>query len=106
MKFVITENKRERLIDKHLSDEYGGLIHFVSKNRDELIFFVKDTGKSPTKDDIVFFYNKHSQSAFIDWKMVNSVRMFTTDEWESKQFVMRWLKKTYGIDPIKLYNNF
>lgn len=106
MKFVITENKRERLIDKHLSDEYGGLIHFVSKNRPELIFFVKDTGKSPTKDNIVFFYNKHSQSAFIDWEMVNSVRMFTTDEWESEQFVMRWLKKTYGIDPIKLYNDF
>jgi hypothetical protein len=106
MKFLITENKRERLIDKHLSNEYGGLIHFVNKNRPELIFFVKDTGKSPTKDDIVFFYNKHSQSAFINWNIVDSIRMFTGDEFESEQLVKRWLKRTYGIDPIKLYNNF
>jgi hypothetical protein len=32
--------------------------------------------------------------------------MFTGDEWESEQLVKRWLKKTYGIDPIKIYNNF
>jgi hypothetical protein len=106
MKFLITENKRKRLIDKYLSEDYGGLIRFVDKNRPDLIFFIKDTGKKPKKEDIVFFYNKHSQSAFIDWEMVNSIRMFTTDEWESKQFVMRWLKKTYGINPVKLYDNF
>jgi hypothetical protein len=106
MKFVITENKRERLIDNYLSDEYGGLIRYEPKNRPDLIFFVKDTKKHPIKRDIVLFYNKEDQVAFINWGIVNSVRMFTTDEWESEQFVMRWLKKTYGIDPIKLYDNF
>jgi hypothetical protein len=49
MKFVITENKRERLIDKHLSDEYGGLIRYEPKNRPDLIFFVKDTEKITNK---------------------------------------------------------
>jgi hypothetical protein len=106
MKFLITEDKRSRLIDNFLSEEYGGLIRYEPKNRPDLIFFVKDTGKDPIKRDIVLFYNKDDQYAFINWNIVDSIRMFTGDEWDSEQFVKRWLKKTYGIDPIKLYNNF
>jgi hypothetical protein len=106
MKFVITENKRGQLIDNYLSDEYGGLTRYEPKNRPDLIFFVKDTKKEPIKRDIVLYYNKEDQYAFINWGIVDSIRMFTGDEWESEQFVKRWLKKTYGIDPIKLYNNF
>jgi hypothetical protein len=106
MRIIITEDKRERLIYNQLSNEYGGLIRYEPKNRPDLIYFVKDTGKDPIKRDIVLFYNKDDQYAFINWNMVDSIRMFTGDEWESEQFVKRWLKKTYGIDPIKLYNNF
>jgi hypothetical protein len=106
MKFVITENKRKQLIDDYLSEEYGGLIRYEPKNRPDLIFFVRDTGKEPTKRDIVLFYNKDDQYAFINWNIVDSIRMFTGDEFESEQLVKRWLNKTYGIDPIKLYNNF
>lgn len=106
MKFIITEDKRERLIDNYLSEEYGGLIRYEPKNRPDLIFFVRDTGKDPTKRDIVLFYNKEDQVAFINWNIVDSAKIFTNDEWQSEQFVKRWLKKTYGIDPIKLYNNF
>jgi hypothetical protein len=106
MKFVITENKRERLIDNYLSEEYGGLIRYEPKNRPDLIFFVRDTGKEPIKRDIVLFYNKDDQYAFINWNIVDSIRMFTGNEFESEQLVKRWLTKTYGIDPIKLYNNF
>jgi hypothetical protein len=106
MKFLITENKRKQLIDNYLSEEYGGLIRYEPKNRPDLIFFVKDTGKEPIKRDIVLFYNKEDQYAFINWNIVDSIRMFTGDEFESEQLVKRWLNKTYGIDPIKLYNNF
>ena len=106
MKFVITENKREQLIDKHLSDEYGGLVQYFPPSRRDLIFFIRDTEENPVKRDVVLFYNKDEQNAYINWNMVDSIRMFTGDEWESEQFVKRWLKKTYGIDPIKLYNNF
>ena len=106
MKFVITENKRERLIDNQLSNEYGGLIRYEPKNRPDLIFFVKDTKKEPIKRDIVFFYNKEDQVAFIPWKMVTHTNMFTGDEGESERYVKRWLKKTYGVDPIKIYDNF
>ena len=106
MKFLITENKRERLIDNYLSEEYGELIRYEPKNRPDLIFFVSDTGKEPTKRDIVLFYNKDDQYAFINWNIVDSIRMFTGNEFESEQLVKRWLNKTYGIDPIKLYNNF
>lgn len=106
MKFVIRESKRGELIDKYLSKDYGGLIRYEPKNRPDLIFFVKDTKKEPIKRDIVFFYNKEDQVAFIDWKMVTHTNIFTGDEWESAQFVKRWLKKTYGIDPVKMYNNF
>ena len=106
MKFLITENKRKQLIDNYLSEEYGGLIRYEPKNRPDLIFFVKDTGKEPIKRDIVLFYNKEDQVAFINWNIVDSIRMFTGDEFESEQLVKRWLNKNYGIEPIKLYNNF
>ena len=106
MVFLITENKRERLINNYLSEEYGELIRYEPKNRPDLIFFVRDTGKEPTKRDIVLFYNKDDQYAFINWNIVDSIRMFTGNEFESEQLVKRWLTKTYGIDPIKLYNNF
>jgi hypothetical protein len=104
MKFVITESKREKLIDKYLSDEYGGLIKYQDKKRNHLIFFLKDTREEPTDIDIVFFYNKDSQDAFISWEMVEIIRPFTVNEFESKQFIKRWLKKTYGIDPVNLYS--
>ena len=47
MRIIITEDKRERLIDNFLSEEYGGLIRYEPKNRPDLIFFVKDTKKEP-----------------------------------------------------------
>ena len=56
--------------------------------------------------DNIFYYNKDLQVAFIPWNMVDGIRMFTRNEFESEQFVKRWLKKTYGIDPVKLYNIF
>jgi hypothetical protein len=105
MKFIITEDKRIRLIDNELSNQYGGLKKGESKNHPDLIFFFKDV-EVPTAGDLVFHYTKDGQSAVIPWKMVDTIRMFTGDEWESKQFVMRWLKKTYGIDPVKLYKKF
>ena len=106
MKFLITENKREQLIDKHLSDEYGGLVQYFPPSRRDLIFFIRDTEENPVKRDVVLFYNKDNQYAFINWNIIRYVDIFTGDEWESEQFVKRWLKKTYGIDPIKLYDNF
>ena len=53
MKFVITENKRERLIDNYLSNEYGELIRYEPKNRPDLIFFVKDTKKTIIEAEII-----------------------------------------------------
>jgi hypothetical protein len=37
--------------------------------------------------------------------MVRELEIFTGDEWESRMFVRQWLKKTYGINPIKIYRN-
>ena len=106
MKFLITEDKRERLVDKQLSDEYDGLIRFVGSNRPDLIFFITNTGKNMVEKDNIFYYNKDLQVAFIPWNMVDGIRMFTSNEFESEQFVKRWLNKTYGIDPVRLYKIF
>ena len=38
--------------------------------------------------------------------MVTHTNMFTGDEGESERYVKRWLKKTYGVDPVKIYDNF
>jgi hypothetical protein len=105
MKFVITENKRERLIDNFLSEEYGGLKRGTEKNHSDLIFFFKDV-EVPTARDLVFHYNKDRQSAVIPWEMVDGIRMFTSSEWESELFVAHWLNDTYGLNVMKLYKKF
>jgi hypothetical protein len=105
MKFIITEDKRGRLIDEYLSEDYGGLKKGTEKNHPDLIFFIKDV-EVPKAGDLVFHYNKESQSAVIPWEMVDCIRMFTSSEWESKQFIMRWLNKTYEINPVKLFKKF
>jgi hypothetical protein len=54
----------------------------------------------------VFHYTKDNQGAVIPWEMVRDVEIFTGDEWDAKQLVKKWLKKTYGIDPVKLFRKF
>ena len=54
MKFIITESKREELIDKYLSKEYGGLKKGESKNHPDLVFFIRDADHNLTGNDIVF----------------------------------------------------
>ena len=106
MKFIITESKREELIDKYLSKEYGGLKKGESKNHPDLVFFIRDADHNLTGKDIVFHYTKDNQGAVIPWEMVRDVEIFTGDEWDAKQLVKKWLKKTYGIDPVKLFRKF
>lgn len=105
MKFVITENKREHLIDNLLSNQYGGLKTGKSKNHPDVVYFFRDV-ENPTLNDLVFHYSKDKQHAVIPWEMVDGIRMFTIDEWESEEFVKKWLKKTYWIDPVKLFRKF
>ena len=106
MKFIITESKREELIDKYLSKEYGGLKKGGSKNHPDLVFFIRDADHNLTGNDVVFHYTKDNQGAVIPWEMVRDVELFTGDEWVAKQLVKKWLKKTYGIDPVKLFKKF
>ena len=102
MKFVITESRREELIDKYLSKEYGGLKMGKSKNHPDVVFFFRDV-ENPTSNDLVFHYSKDKQHAVIPWEMVRDIEMFTGDEWESELLVMSWLNETYGLNVTKLY---
>ena len=58
MKFIITESKQEKLIDKYLSKEYGGLKKGESKNHPDLVFFIRDDDHNLTGNDVVFHYTK------------------------------------------------
>lgn len=105
MKFLISESRKEELIDKYLSKEYRGLKKGESKNHPDLVFFFRDV-ETPTSNDLVFHYSKDKQHAVIPWEMVRDIEMFTGDEWESNELIKKWLKKTYGIDPVKLFRKF
>jgi hypothetical protein len=101
MKFVITESKRDQLIDKYISNYLGELTKL--EDRDGRIFFLKDTGKKPTQDDVVFFYSKDSYSAYIPWILITSLNIFGCGLFEARRLVMDWLLKTYNIKVYDLY---
>ena len=69
-------------------------------------YYIRDDDHNLTGNDVVFHYTKDNQGAVIPWEMVRDVELFTGDEWVAKQLVKKWLKKTYGIDPVKLFKKF
>lgn len=102
MKFIITENRREQIVDKFLTTKYGGLISLKDKNND-LTFFLKDTGRESKQEDVVFYYNRVTYSAFIPWEMVTDLEVFGYGLLASRRIVKYWLKKTYNIEAIELF---
>jgi hypothetical protein len=103
MKFVITESKLDLLIDKYISDYLGGLTKMEDKNG--LIFFLKDTGEKPTEDDVVFYYSKDTQAAYIPWTLITSLNIFGCGLFEARRLIQDWLLKTYNIRVYDLYRN-
>jgi hypothetical protein len=102
MKFVITETKREQVVDKFLTKKYGGLIPLEERNLD-LIFFLKDTGREPNQNDIVFHHNPVTYTSIIPWEMVTDLEVFGYGLLASRRIVKDWLKKTYNIESIELF---
>jgi hypothetical protein len=104
MKFLITESKRDQLIDKYISDYLGGLTK-LKNDKNGLFFFIKDTGEKPTKDDIVFYYSKDTQAAYIPWTLITSLNIFGCGLFEARRLIQDWLLKTYNIRVYDLYRN-
>jgi hypothetical protein len=102
MKIVITESKREQLVDKILSDEYGDLKNVSNKHFPNITFFVKYETKPPAFGNTVFYFKIEERVAVIPWGMVKGIKVFTLSDNESKQFVISWLRKHYHIGVIKL----
>jgi hypothetical protein len=102
MKFVITETKREQVVDNFLTKKYGGLRPLEDRNLG-LIFFLKDTGHKPNQNDIVFHHNTVSYSTIIPWEMVTDLEVFGYGLLAARRIVREWLKKTYNIESMDLF---
>ena len=102
MKFLITETKREQAVNKFLTKKYGGLLSIEDRNMN-LIFFIKDTGSEPNKNDIVFHHNPVTYTTIIPWEMITDLEVFGYGLLSSRRIVKEWLKKTYNITSMELY---
>lgn len=98
MKIIITESKRIKLIFTALNNMYGDLNVIDTTRDNNLVFFTKKNYKIVNKDIVIMFLNVVDQYLYIPYEMLMEINLFTSDDWESKQFIIKWMKETYDFD--------
>ena len=98
MKIIITESKRTKLIFTALNNMYGDLNVNDTTRDNDLVFFTKKNYKIVNKDIVIMFLNVVDQYLYIPYEMLMEINLFTSDDWESKQFIIKWMKETYDFD--------
>lgn len=98
MKIIITESKRTKLIFTALNNMYGDLNVIDTTRDNNLVFFTKKNYKIVNKDIVIMFLNVVDQYLYIPYEMLMEINLFTSDDWESKQFIIKWMKETYDFD--------
>jgi hypothetical protein len=98
MKIIITESKRTKLIFTALNNMYGDLNVIDTTRDNDLVFFTKKNYKIVNKDIVIMFLNVVDQYLYIPYEMLMEINLFTSDDWESKQFIIKWMKETYDFD--------
>jgi hypothetical protein len=103
MKIIITESKRTKLIFTALNNMYGDLNVIDTTRDNDLVFFTKKNYKIANKDMVIMFLNVVDQYLYIPYEMLMEINLFTSDDWESKQFIIKWMKETYDFDVIMVF---
>jgi hypothetical protein len=98
MKIIITESKRTKLIFTALNNMYGDLNVIDTTRDNDLVFFTKKNYKIVNQDIVIMFLNVVDQYLYIPYEMLMEINLFTSDDWESKQFIIKWMKETYDFD--------
>jgi len=98
MKIIITESKRTKLIFTALNSMYGDLDIIDTTRNNNIVFFTKKDYKTINKDTVIMFLNVIDQYLYIPYEMLMEINLFTSDDWESKQFIIKWMKETYDFD--------
>ena len=93
MKYIITENKLDKVVLTWLNNNFGNLTPIVKRNK---TYYVNDD-KLP-----LFYYHQDNKNGFVNVNskiLWSSLETLFNMEYEQIQDVIKhWLKKTYNID--------
>jgi hypothetical protein len=92
MKFVITENKLERLAIKWLNENYGDLEPFETEKYPDYIFYRKG-------DEVIFDYNKKNKVVYVSYDEIWSFfeSFFGMDYQQIRDITKDWVEEHYKL---------
>jgi hypothetical protein len=92
MKFVITENKLERLAIKWLNENYGDLEPFETEKHPDYIFYRKG-------DEVIFDYNKKNEVVYVSYDEIWSFfeSFFSMSNQQIKDITKIWVEEHYKL---------
>ena len=92
MKYIITENQKDRAIIKWLNSEFGDLTPFKTKKYPDYIFFMKD-------GEVIFDYHKKSRYVGFSFEKIWSFlkNFFGLEYEEIQDLTKEWVEEHYKL---------
>jgi hypothetical protein len=93
MKYIITENKLEKVAINWLNDKYGNLVPLKTDKESDYIFYMKDK-------DVIFDYYKKNGLVEIDYDKIWSFfeSYFNMSYKEIQRITKMWIEERYNLE--------
>ena len=92
MKYIITENKLDKVVIRYLNNEYGDLEQYEIEGFPHSIFFIKD--------DILYLeYHSKRDGLFVRYNPIwtDLATIFGLDHEECQNLLSKWIELTYNV---------
>lgn len=96
MRFIISENKLDRVIGKWLSKQYENLEIYDHDNQPWVMYVDKN-------GDIIFLYQYKENELYVDMVVIKFlINMFSIDEEQIKPILKNWFEEHTGLKTYKV----
>ena len=92
MKYIITENRLERLAINWLNDNFGDLELFETEKYPNYVFYIKG-------EETILSYNKKNGMVFVDYPKIWSFfeSYFSMSNQQIKDITKLWVEERYNL---------
>jgi len=100
MKYIIPQDKLEKLVFRYLDIQYGNLEQHKPKNYGGIVF------KKPNDDSQfgIMGWDKNNETLYIYYKLVKEISsMFSLEYDDSKDIIVRWVEDRYKLKVVRAF---